>query len=151
MIFFRTHLFLIQFEPIWSNLIRLFPIWTNFIWFELNYQLIQFEAILSDLNFQKWDNNNKTWQRLSNFKQDCLSLKMKEQSVSSHFVWRYSFSQLSIRNLGYLLSTAKRKKATQKWNFVSKIVQCNLDLVTLLDSSKTVTKSHVVTKLNDFM
>ena len=48
---------LIQFEPIWSNLIWLFPIWTNFIWFELNYQLIQFEAILSDLNFQKWDNN----------------------------------------------------------------------------------------------
>ena len=28
--------------------------------------------------------------------------KMKEQSVSSRFVWRYSFSQLSIRNLGYL-------------------------------------------------
>ena len=29
--------------------------------------------------------------------------KMKEQSVSSRFVWRYSFSQLSIRNLGYLV------------------------------------------------
>ena len=31
--------------------------------------------------------------------------KMKEQSVSSHFVWRYSFSQLSIRTLEYLVKT----------------------------------------------
>ena len=30
---------------------------------------------------------------------------MKEQSVSSRFVCRYSFSQLSIRNLGYLMPT----------------------------------------------
>ena len=30
-------------------------------------------------------------------------------------------------------------------------VQCNLDLVTLLVSAKTVTKSHNVTKSNDFM
>ena len=30
-------------------------------------------------------------------------------------------------------------------------VQCNLDLVTLLVSAKIVTKSHDVTKLNDFM
>ena len=30
-------------------------------------------------------------------------------------------------------------------------VQCNLDLVTLLVSAKTVTKSHNVAKLNDFM
>jgi hypothetical protein len=29
--------------------------------------------------------------------------------------------------------------------------QCNLDLVTLFVSAKTVTKSHNVTKLNDFM
>ena len=37
--------------------------------------------------------------------------------------------------------------------FVSKItvVQCNLDLVTLLVSTKTVAKSHNVTKSNDFM
>jgi hypothetical protein len=33
--------------------------------------------------------------------------KMKEQSVSSRFVWRYSFSQLSIRNLGYLVLAVK--------------------------------------------
>ena len=31
------------------------------------------------------------------------------------------------------------------------VVQCNLDLVTLLVSAKTVTKSHNVTKSNDFM
>ena len=30
-------------------------------------------------------------------------------------------------------------------------VQCNLNLVTLLVSAKTVTKSHNVTKSNDFM
>ena len=30
-------------------------------------------------------------------------------------------------------------------------IQCNLDLVTLLVSAKTVTKSHNVTKLNAFM
>ena len=30
-------------------------------------------------------------------------------------------------------------------------VQCNLDLVALLVSAKTVTKSHNVTKSNDFM
>ena len=30
-------------------------------------------------------------------------------------------------------------------------IQCNLDLVTLLVSAKTVTKSHNVTKSNDFM
>ena len=30
-------------------------------------------------------------------------------------------------------------------------VQCNLDLVTLLVSAKTVTKSHNITKSNDFM
>ena len=30
-------------------------------------------------------------------------------------------------------------------------VQCTLDLVTLLVSTKTVTKLHNVTKLNDFM
>ena len=30
-------------------------------------------------------------------------------------------------------------------------IQCNLDLVTHLVSAKTVTKSHNVTKLNDFM
>ena len=30
-------------------------------------------------------------------------------------------------------------------------VQCNLDLVTLLVSAKTVTKSQIVTKSNDFM
>ena len=30
-------------------------------------------------------------------------------------------------------------------------VQCNLDLVTLLVSTKTVTKLHNVTKSNDFM
>ena len=30
-------------------------------------------------------------------------------------------------------------------------IQCNLDLVTLLVSVKTVTKSHNVTKSNDFM
>ena len=32
-----------------------------------------------------------------------------------------------------------------------KQIQCNLDLVTLLVSAKTVTKSHNVTKSNDFM
>ena len=31
------------------------------------------------------------------------------------------------------------------------VIQCNLDLVTLLVSAKTVTKSHNVTKSNDFM
>ena len=31
------------------------------------------------------------------------------------------------------------------------LLQCNLDLVTLLVSSKNVTKSHNVTKWNDFM
>ena len=35
---------------------------------------MQFEAILSDLNFQSPDKT--TWQRLRSFKQDCLSLKM---------------------------------------------------------------------------
>ena len=30
-------------------------------------------------------------------------------------------------------------------------IQCNLDLVTLLVSAETVTKSHNVTKSNDFM
>ena len=36
---------------------------------------MQFEAILSDLNFQKWETKKQTWQRLRSFKQDCLSLK----------------------------------------------------------------------------
>ena len=31
------------------------------------------------------------------------------------------------------------------------LVQCNLDLVTLLVSAKTVTKLHNVTKSNEFM
>ena len=37
-----------------------------------------------------------------------------------------------------------------KNQFKENIVQCNLDLVTLLVSVKTVTKSHNVTKSNDF-
>ena len=41
-------------------------------------------------------------------------------------------------------------KDTLKYVFASEI-QCNLDLVTLLVSAKTVTKSHIVTKSNDFM
>ena len=32
-----------------------------------------------------------------------------------------------------------------------RLIQCNLDLVTLLVSAKTVTKSHNVTKSNDFI
>ena len=32
-------------------------------------------------------------------------IKKWDVALSSHFVWRYSFSQLSIRNLGYLLPT----------------------------------------------
>ena len=38
----------------------------------------------------------------------------------------------------------------EEMNAMKKQVQCNLDLVTLLVSAKTVTKSHDVTKSNDF-
>ena len=52
--------FLIQFEPIRSNLIQLDLIRSNlshFIWSNLK----QLEPILSDLNFQKWE-QTQTWQ-----------------------------------------------------------------------------------------
>jgi hypothetical protein len=43
------------------------------------------------------------------------------------------------------------RKNESKFQNTAFLIQCNLDLVTLLVSAKTVTKSHNVTKPNDFM
>ena len=52
---------LIFFDPIWTNLIQFYLIWTKLsIWPNLN----QFEPISSDLNFQKWATNNKHYKWL---------------------------------------------------------------------------------------
>jgi hypothetical protein len=40
---------------------------------------------------------------------------------------------------------------SRRWGSKKLYIQCNLDLVTLLVSAKTVTKSNNVTKSNDFM
>ena len=56
----------------------------------------------------------------------------------------------SIKNKIEVTSIIKLAKLKQVQSIVKKI-QCNLDLVTLLVSAKTVTKLHNVTKSNDFM
>ena len=56
------------------------------------------------------------------------------------------------RTAKYTNSAQNAKDYVALLHFLNKIaVQCNLDLVTLLVAAKTVTKSHNVTKSNDFM
>ena len=83
-----------QCEPMWTTVNQFDPIWTNLSCFNQIITLMQFEAILSDLNFQKWDKQTQTWQRLRSFKQDCLSLKTKKtsQNITKHhktYYWKH--------------------------------------------------------------
>ena len=50
-----------------------------------------------------------------------------------------------------IVRPTKMSNRANKTIFLENKVQCNLDLVTLLVSTKTVTKLHNVTKSNDFM
>jgi hypothetical protein len=58
-----------------------------------------------------------------------------------------SISMIQIRPGG----NREHQQLPQWERLVFKYIQCNLDLVTLLVSSKTVTKLHNVTKSNGFM
>ena len=53
--------------------------------------------------------------------------------------------------MGYKIYKPRLIMARTVFVKVQWVVQCNLDLVTLLVSAKTVTKLHNVTKSNDFM
>ena len=57
-----------------------------------------------------------------------------------------AMSSLTVNRTRSTLAPSLSESATRV-----KKVQCNLDLVTFFVSAKTVTESHNVTKLNDFM
>ena len=94
---------LIQFILLYSNLIKFDQVWSNLIQFEpilscFNQiiNLMQFEAILSDMNFQKWE-TKQTWQMPRSLSSKlCLSLKMlcctnKRKVVFKKYRWNHQW------------------------------------------------------------
>ena len=82
-------------NPIWASLIKFDPFWTDLIKkiqnktaiFILFVNVTTFYSIIlwSNRNWGKWQTRqrqqDKTWQRLRSFKQDCLSLKIFRSDI----------------------------------------------------------------------